>query len=104
MFKCGKKLFGAAGEVNPAIGAEYRSASFQFGYVVEKRPLAVVIFKRNVSGRYGRERSHYFLVTVGRQRQETVFKSLFMGWSELTEMMCRSAFWHRLNCESIPVR
>ena len=104
MLKCGKKLFGAAGEVNPAIGAEYRSASFQLGYVAEKRPLAVVTFKRNLSGRYGRESSHYFLVIVGRERQETVFKCLFMGWSELTVMICRIRFWHRLNCEAIPGR
>jgi len=36
MFKCSKKLFRAAGEVNPAIVAEYRAASFQLGYVLIK--------------------------------------------------------------------
>ena len=36
MFKCSKKLFRAAGEVNPAIVAEYRAASFQLGYVLKK--------------------------------------------------------------------
>jgi hypothetical protein len=36
IFKCSKKLFRAAGEVNPAIGAEYRAASVQLGYVVKK--------------------------------------------------------------------
>ena len=77
MFKCSKKLFGTAGEVNPAIGAEYRAASFQFGYVVEKRPLAAVAFKRNLSGRLGSDSSHYFPVTVGQQGQETVSKCLF---------------------------
>ena len=78
-------------------------ASVQFGYVVQKRPFAVVTFKRNLSGIYGRENSHYFLVSVGRQRQETVFKCFFMGWSELAVMMFDTTFWHRLNCEAIPV-
>ena len=79
MFKCSKKLFGTAGEVNPAIGAEYRAASFQFGDVVEKRPLAAVAFKRNLSGRLGSDSSHFSPVSVVWQGQETGFKFLFRG-------------------------
>ena len=79
MFKCSKKLFGTAGEVNPAIGAEYRAASFQFGDVVEERPLAAVAFKSDLSGRCDSDSSHYFPVSVGRQRQKTGFKCLFRG-------------------------
>jgi hypothetical protein len=79
MFKCSKKFFGTAGEVNPAIGAEYRTASFQFGDVVEKRPLAAVAFKSDLSGRCDSDSSHYFPVSVGRQRQETGFEFLYRG-------------------------
>lgn len=58
MLKSAKKLFGTAGEVNPAIGAEYSGTSFQFCYVVKKRSLAEVTFKRNLSVRYESGGSH----------------------------------------------